>query len=89
MSESISKRIAGMSAVNDAGELRKLLETALVDMAALRVTVAALVVDVAAGVANHNTLIAKLNADAGITDTDYAVATAQTSEAPDALTLEA
>ena len=89
MSESISKRLAGLSSVNDAGELRTLLETALVDLAALRVTVAALVVDVASGVANHNTLIAKLNLDEGITDVNYAAATAQTSEAPDALTLEA
>jgi hypothetical protein len=29
-------------------------------------------------IANHNTLIAKLNADAGVTDTNYAVSTAST-----------
>jgi arsenate reductase-like glutaredoxin family protein len=29
-------------------------------------------------IANHNTLIAKLNADAGVTDTNYAASTAST-----------
>jgi arsenate reductase-like glutaredoxin family protein len=29
-------------------------------------------------IANHNTLVAKLNADAGVTDTNYAVSTAST-----------
>ncbi len=29
-------------------------------------------------IANHNTLIAKLNADAGVTDVNYAVSTAST-----------
>lgn len=38
--------------------------------------------DLAAAVADHNTLVAKLNADAGITDTDYADATALTTTVP-------
>lgn len=56
------------------------------DISALRTTVAALQVDCANRLANHNTLIAKLNADAGVTDIDYAVATAATASAPAAIT---
>lgn len=88
MSESIDKRLAGLAGVNDATQLRFLLKAVLVDNTALRATVALLVADVAAGVANHNTLIAKLNSDGGVTDVDYAAATAQTSSAPSALTVE-
>ena len=55
-------------------------DTAIVaDLTAMRVTLAALVVDVAALITAHNTLATKLNADAGVTDTDYAAASAQTS----------
>ena len=67
---------------------RKLLEAALVDLAALRVTIAALQVDFAARLANHNTLRVKLNADEGVTGTDYAAGTAATASAPAALTLK-
>ena len=87
MSQSIKHRTGAMSINSDTIELRKLLEAALVDLAAMKVAVDALVVDTTASVANHNALVAKMNLDGGITDTDYAVATAQTSEATSALTL--
>lgn len=69
------------------GVLSNVLGDAIVtDLSALRTTLDACVVDLANVVANHNTLIAKLNVDAGVTDTNYAVATAQTSTAPAAIT---
>ena len=86
MSQSIKQRTAALSEVNDQRQLRLLLESLLTDVTALRATVAALVTDNANRIANHNTLIAKLNLDGGVTDTDYAVATAATSAAPSALT---
>ena len=86
MSQSIKQRMGAISNGKDAAELRKVLEAVLVDLTALRSTVAALVTDNANRVANHNTLIAKLNADDGVTDADYAAATAATSSAPSALT---
>jgi hypothetical protein len=69
--------------------LRATVAALVVDITALRTTVAALVVDNANRLANHNTLIAKLNLDAGVTDENYAVATAATSAAPAALTTSA
>ena len=72
MGESIKRRVNGIANKNDAFELRKLLDAALADIAALRA-------DMANRVANHNTLIAKLNLDGGVTDTNYAAATAATS----------
>lgn len=59
------------------------------DLTALRGTVAALVVDVAAIRSHLATLSTKLNADAGVTDADYAAPSAVTSAAPDALTAAA
>lgn len=59
------------------------------DLAALRTQVAALVADVAAGVADHNALVAKLNADAGVADTNYAAATPKTSVTPATLAVTA
>lgn len=58
----------------------------IVDATALQAVLAAVVTDIANLIASHNTLIAKLNLDAGVTDTNYAAATAQTSTAPDAIT---
>lgn len=86
MSHSIKQRTAALSEVNDQRQLRLLLESLLTDVTALRATVAALVTDNANRIANHNTLIAKLNLDGGVTDTNYAAATAATSAAPSALT---
>ena len=56
-------------------------------MTAIRTEAVKLVADVAAGIANHNTLRAKLNADVGVMDIDYAVATSATAVAPAALTV--
>lgn len=78
MSESIKRRTQALSTRRDAKELRTLLETALVDLTALRATVATNVTDVA-------TLAAKLDDDAGVTDTDYEAGL--TAAAPSALTL--
>ncbi len=64
-----------------------LLAAALADITAIRTTVAALVVDVTNLLASHNTLATKLNADGGVTDTNYAAGTALTASAPAALTL--
>ena len=44
----------------------------------IKTQVNALVIDMASRVTNHNTLATKLNADGGVTDTNYAAATAQT-----------
>lgn len=86
MAEKISQRVGAISDKRTSKELFALLKAAQADITALRATVAALVVDSTNRLANHNTLIAKLNADAGVTDTDYATGTAQTSSAPSALT---
>jgi hypothetical protein len=64
MSKSIKNRTAALANKNDAAQIKPLLDAVLADLAALR--------------ANHNTLVAKLNLDATVTDTDYAVATAAT-----------
>lgn len=68
-------------------ELKRAFDALQTDLTNLRATVAALVTDMATRITNHNTLRTKLNADGGVTDTDYAAATAQTSAAPSALTL--
>jgi hypothetical protein len=64
MSKSIKNRTAALANKNDAAQIKPLLDAVLADLAALR--------------ANHNTLVAKLNLDATVTDTDYAVAAAAT-----------
>lgn len=59
------------------------------DIAAVRTQVAALVVDVGAHRTAYNATLAKLDADAGVTDTNYAAtnpAAALTAAAPAALT---
>ena len=85
----IKTATAAITGSHNKKSTRELLETTLADITALRTTVAALVVDNANRLANHNTLIAKLNLDGGVTDVNYAVATAATSSAPAALTLKA
>lgn len=69
--------------------LRATVAALVVDITALRLTVAATVVDTANRLANHNTLATKLNSDGGVTDEDYAAATAATAAAPAALTAAA
>lgn len=67
-------------------DLEAVLDAMLVDITAIRTQVVALVADVAGIVAEWNTLTTKLNADAGVTDTNYAAATAKTAVNPAALT---
>lgn len=62
------------------------LDALLADITAIRTQVVALVADVTGIVAEWNTLTTKLNADAGVTDTNYAAATAKTAVNPAALT---
>lgn len=62
MAESVKQRMGALSNNGDAKELKKLIDCVQVDVTAL-----ATAVDV---------LAAKLNADAGVTDTDYSVANA-------------
>ena len=59
------------------------------DVTAIRTQVVALVADMATRITNHNTLATKLNADAGVTDVDYAAATAKTAVDPAAITATA
>lgn len=63
---SIKNRTAACAVTSDAQEMKYLLDAALADLTMIKTAYAA--------------LVAKLNADAGITDTDYA--------ALDSLTLE-
>lgn len=56
------------------------------DITALRSTVAALVADGASRITDFNNLTTKLNADAGVTDTNYPGAFAATATAPSAIT---
>ena len=87
MSQSIKKRIAALSDKDDGKELKLVLDAMLADITAIRAEVVKLVTDMASRIANHNTLRAKLNADGGVTDTDYAAATAATAANPAALTV--
>ena len=56
------------------------------DVTAIRAEVVKLVTDMATRISENNTLATKLNADAGVTDTNYAAAAAATAVAPAALT---
>lgn len=67
--KSIKKILAKQPDKRTAAELRSLYEAALTDITALKTAVTALI-------ASHNTLATKLNADAGVTDTNYAQSTA-------------
>lgn len=89
MAESITKRVAAIPDNLTGRELKKVLDTILVDLAAQKVAIDALVTDMATRITNHNTLRTKLNADAGVTDTDYAAATAITAVATAALSTTA
>jgi len=78
---SIKERAAVFSDKREAKELRELLNAALTDIAAQRTAIVALT-------AKLDVLTAKLNADAGVTDTNYATNFASTIN-PAALTLTA
>ena len=67
--------------------LRATLAAVQADVAALRTTLAATQADVAAAKTAHDTLATKLNADEGVTDTNYAAMAALTSSAPAATTV--
>jgi hypothetical protein len=62
------------------------LDSMLADITAIRAEVVKLVTDMGTRITEHNTLATKLNADAGVTDTNYAAAAAITAAAPAALT---
>lgn len=70
-------------------ELKTDLTALIADVTAIRAEVVKLVTDNASRISDHNTLRTKLNADAGVTDTDYAAATAATAANPAALTVTA
>lgn len=67
-------------------ELHKALASLLTDVTALRATLLATQADLATLRTAFNTAMTKLNADGGVTDTNYAAAAALTSAAPAALT---
>lgn len=81
MPASINQRTSKLSDKQQAREHKALLDAALVDNAALRTAVTAIT-------AKLDVLAAKLNADAGVTDTNYATNFAATCD-PAALTLTA
>lgn len=74
-----------MSDLTYTGHDQQALHALLLNMKAtineLRTGHEALVADMATRIANHNTLITKLNADAGVTDANYAAAGAITAVA--------
>ncbi|PPC86323.1 MAG: hypothetical protein CTY37_06175 [Methylotenera sp.] len=78
---SISQRTGAISDKSDAREVRALIENVLADNTALRTALIATLEKI-------DVLTAKLNADAGVTDTNYAVNFASTLT-PAALTLTA
>lgn len=67
-------------------QLESVLDTLLTDVTNVRTSVVALVTDMQSRVSDFNVLKTKLNADGGVSDTDYASATAKTATAPTALT---
>ena len=73
----------------DAREMRPLLDAVLTDLTELRTELAAAVADVARVAGALDTLATKLNADGGVTDTNYATGNvaALTASTPGALTL--
>lgn len=79
MPESIRERLQAHNPRVEVAELRKLLEATQTDLAALRTAIFAIT-------AKMDVLTAKLNADAGVTDTNYATNFAATCNPP-ALTL--
>lgn len=64
-----------------------LLNAVLADYTAIRAEVVKLVTDITALRTSYNTLVTKMNADAGITDTNYAAPAAITAAAPAAPTV--
>lgn len=74
------------SILTDITALKAANDKVLADITAIRNEVVKLVTDMASRISNHNTLVAKLNLDAGVTDENYAVATAATASNPAALT---
>jgi hypothetical protein len=81
MAASLKQHLGAISDKSDAKELRKLLEAVLADNTALRASFLLLT-------AKIDVLAVKLNADGGVTDTNYAVNFASTTN-PAALSLTA
>ena len=72
--------------LHGASGVRAKVVAVVTDLGNLRTTLAAVQTDVANLRSWANTLATKLNADAGVTDTNYAAPSAVTSSAPSALT---
>ncbi len=66
-------------------ELKLDHDAIVTDATAIRAEVVKLVTDMGTRITEHNTLTTKLNADAGVTDTNYAAATAITAGNPAAV----
>ncbi len=62
------------------------LDAVVADLTAIRAEVVKAVADITALDTAFDTLVAKLNADGGVTDTDYAGAAAMTATDPAAMT---
>lgn len=88
MSQSVKQRMNAINGTRQSQELRHLFEAILTDLTAIRSTVAANVTDIDSLATAVDVLAAKLNADAGVDDTDYSDtnAAAVTAAAPNALT---
>lgn len=90
MAASIAKSTNAMKGSRVNKEVRAMLDAARADLVAIRAEVAKLVTDVGVLDTGLDTMATKLNADATVTDTNYAGATAaMTAAAPAALTLTA
>lgn len=79
MAASLKQHLGALNDKADAKEMRKILEATLVDLTALRASHLLLT-------AKIDVLATKLNADAGVTDTNYAVNFATATD-PAALTV--
>lgn len=77
---------ASIASHTDEQDERTVLNALLADITAIRAEVVKLVTDAAALKSAHDTMATKLNADAGVTDTNYAAVAAMTAAAPAALT---
>lgn len=86
---SISQTANAAGDTKVASNLNAILQAVLVDITALRANQALIQADLATTRTALNTALTKLNADAGVTDTNYATAAALTSAAPSALTVTA
>lgn len=86
LGDAIADCIAGVNAGGGGAPLLAAFNLAVADITALQATLAATQADLATLRTAFNTAMTKLNADAGVTDTNYAADAALTSAAPAAVT---